>query len=89
MHTSTRRTARHLESLATDIERCGFAPFEPAVATIVERAREAHLDPVVVRVLADRCAPAIARARAFGIVAGGLTASDDRRGAADTAAMAP
>lgn len=62
-------TDRFLHRIADDIDRDGIAVVEADVASVVDRARAAGVTGVVVDVLADRSEPAIARARAFGMVA--------------------
>ena len=60
---------RYLYRIADDIDREGIAAVEADVASVVRRARDVQIAGVALDVLADRAEPAIARARAFGIVA--------------------
>ena len=61
-------TDRNLDRLAVEIADDGFTPgIECEVALVVDRARRAGVDRPALDVLADPTAPAIARARAFGI----------------------
>jgi hypothetical protein len=60
---------RNLDRLAAEIADDGFTPgVEGEVALVVDRARRTGLDRPALEVLADPAEPAIARARAFGIV---------------------
>lgn len=61
---------RNMNRLAAEIADDGFtAGVECEVALVVDRARRTGLDCPALDVLADPTAPAIARARAFGMVA--------------------
>ena len=68
----------HLDRIATDIDLYGVASTESAIATVVERARGADVNPVLVAVLSDAAEPEIARARAFGMVAAELATAEHR-----------
>lgn len=61
--------ARFIENLAADIDRSGIAAVEPTISAVVEHARSAGVNPVLLSVLADASEPEVARARAFGLVA--------------------
>ena len=73
MHTYTNELAH----IAADIDTLGVAANETASSTVVNRARSAAVDPVLLSVLSDVRQPDIARARAFGMVAGRLAATGD------------
>jgi len=68
----------HLDRIATDIDLYGVASTESAIATVVDRARSADINPVLVAVLSDAAEPEIARARAFGMVAAELATAEHR-----------
>jgi hypothetical protein len=64
------RTDHALDHLAAAIAQDGFTTAtECEISLVVDRARRLGLDCPAVDVLADLTAPAIVRARAFGIVA--------------------
>ncbi len=66
---------RELDSIAMTVEAAGVAAVDPRyVATLVEQARAAGVSPTLVEVLVGRHEPAVARARAFGRIAGTLVA---------------
>lgn len=69
--------ARHgrdpLTELGWCIERFGLAGVESEVAEVARRAGLAGVSPVLVGVLADEREPEVARIRAFGLVALGLS----------------
>ncbi len=58
-----------IDRLAWDVERAGLGGHEAVIDRVVERARPAGVNPVLVDVLADPGAPECARVRALGRVA--------------------
>jgi hypothetical protein len=73
-----RTHSRTLHRIASDIDSYGIATTETDIATVVEDARVAGVDPVLLAVLSDTTQPEIARARAFGHVATALAAEGHR-----------
>lgn len=71
MTTYTQELAR----IAGSIDVHGIAANETAVAMMVERARNAGVNPVLLAVLSDVTEPEVARARAFGKIATTLGAA--------------
>jgi hypothetical protein len=67
----------YLDRIARDIDAFGIAATEDGVGDVVERGRTAGVNPVLLSVLSDVAQPEIARARAFGMVAGALAAVKD------------
>lgn len=61
-----------LEQLAYELDRSGFAGREAIIRQVVHLARAHNIGGAAVAVLADQTAPAIARMRAFGLVAAAL-----------------
>ena len=59
--------------LALDIESLGFAGRDAAVTRVVHAARVAGLSSVSINILADSNQPEVARMRAFGKIASGLS----------------
>ena len=85
-------THQSLNKLAADIDGCGIAEMESAVAAVVLGARRVGVCPIAVDVLADPTEPEVVRERAFGIVATHLARVDRQRTAAPaavTSATAP
>jgi hypothetical protein len=64
-----------LARIASDIDRHGIAANETAVTMMVERARTADVNPVLLSVLSDATQPEVARVRAFGKIATALAAA--------------
>jgi len=58
-----------IDRFAWEVERAGLGGHEAVIDRVVERARPAGVNPVLVDVLADPAAPECARVRAFGRVA--------------------
>jgi hypothetical protein len=58
-----------IDRLAWSVERTGLDGQETVIDRVVERARPAGVNPVLVDVLADSNEPECARVRAFGRVA--------------------
>lgn len=75
--TATRRAGRmdrrELDRLAAAIASDGIAVHEAAVTELLAVARPAGVCPTLIDVLGDAAAPAVARERAFGLVALALT----------------
>jgi hypothetical protein len=58
-----------LDQLAFELDRSGFAGREAIIRQVVHLAKTHNIGGPAVGVLADQTAPAVARMRAFGLVA--------------------
>jgi hypothetical protein len=78
-HTTSLTTPASLDDLAWAISVDGIAAHLPAVRLVTAAARRCGVNPTLVAVLADATAPAVARERAFGLVAVALATSVPER----------